>query len=181
MNLDFLIQTKGNKKMKKFINIVFLILTPIYLFAHSLVLNILDNQDDTITVEGMFNTGESAAGALIKIETLDSGETLFQQRLSDDTEMIIEIPKVPYKVILDGGPGHTAEKEGIPPKAGFQKVEKKEEPQKKKEERPSRNNMQISSSPVITISIILAFILLFATIIISIKNTNRLINELKNS
>lgn len=171
--------------MKKLINILFLILTPIYLFAHSLVLNILDNQDDTISVEGMFNTGESAAGALIKLEALDSGEILFQQRLSDDTEMIVKIPKVPYKIILDGGPGHTAEKIGIPPKAGFEKIEKIQTKQElkapaKKEEKPNRNLMQISSSTAVTVSIIFSFILLFATIIVSIKNTNKLINQLKD-
>lgn len=162
--------------MKKLINIIILVLTPIYLFSHSLVLNVLDNQDGTISIEGEFNTGESAAGALVKIITLNSEEILFEQRLTDDKEMIIDIPKIPYKIVLDGGPGHTEEKMGIPPKGGFEKVE---ESKTKKEEKPSRNNMQISTSPAITISIVFAFILLFATIIISIRNTNKILNQLK--
>jgi len=181
MTLNYLIQIKEINIMKKLIKIIFLILIPIALFAHTLVLNILDNKDDTITIEGMFNTGESAAGALIKIETLDSKEVLFQQRLSDDIEMIVQIPKVPYKIILDGGPGHSAEKIGIPPKDGFEKIKKNEEPKPKKEEKPNRNLIQISSSPAVTISIIIAFILLISTMIVSIRNTNKLIKEIKNS
>ncbi|MEN5407298.1 hypothetical protein [Aliarcobacter butzleri] len=39
--------------------------------------------------------------------------------------------------------------------------------------------MQISSSPAVTISIVLAFILLFATIFISIKNTNKLLKKIQ--
>jgi len=167
--------------MKKLIKILFLILTPIYLFGHSLVLNIFDNQDDTISVEGMFTTGESAAGALVKLESLDSEEIFFQERLSDNAEMIVEIPKFPYKIILDGGPGHRAEKEGIPPKGGFIKIETKQEikPLPKKEEKRSRSLLQISSSTAVTVSILLSFILLLATILISIKNTNKLMLELE--
>jgi len=167
--------------MKKIIYILFLVLIPIYLLGHSLVLNIFDNQDNTISIEGMFNTGESAAGALIKLESLDSKEIFFQERLSDNREMIVEIPKFPYRIILDGGPGHIAEKEGIPPKGGFIKIEAKQEikPLPKKEEKRSRSLIQISSSTAVTVSILLSFILLLATILISIKNTNKLILEIE--
>lgn len=166
--------------MKKLFEISLILFTPIYLFAHSLVLSLYDNNDGTISVVGEFNTGESAAGALVKLEAIHSGEILFQQRLTDD-EMVITIPKIPYKVILDGGEGHTQEKMGIAPQNGFEKVEEKKElkTETKKEEKPSRNLMQISSSPAVTISIVLAFVLLFATIFISIKNTNKLLKEIQ--
>ena len=164
--------------MKKLTTIVFLLITQMYLFGHSLVLNVFDNGDNTISIEGAFNTGESAAGALVRIELIESGEVIVKQRLSDDEEFTIEIPQFPYNIILDGGPGHTVEKVGIPPQNGFKKVETNTE-KPKKEKRPSKASMEVSSSHAITISIIIAFILLFATIIISIKNTNKLINELR--
>lgn len=164
--------------MKKLTTVVFLLITPMYLFGHSLVLNVFDNGDNTISIEGAFNTGESAAGALVRIELIESGEVIVKQRLSDDEEFTIEIPQFPYNIILDGGPGHIVEKVGMPPQNGFKKIEINTE-KPKKEKRPSKTSMEVSSSPAVAISIIIAFILLFATIIISIKNTNKLINELR--
>jgi hypothetical protein len=163
--------------MKTIFKSIFLLLTPLYLFAHSLILDTMDNEDGTITVHGEFNTGESAAGALLKLEALNSGEILYQKRLPDDGELTIPIPKLPYQIILDGGPGHSVTKEGIAPIGGFEKqVEIKP---KQKKQKPSRNMMQISSSKAVTYSIIAAFILLFATIFISIRNTNKLIKKIK--
>ncbi|MFA5704168.1 MAG: hypothetical protein WC982_11710 [Advenella sp.] len=168
--------------MRNSIKIILLILLQIELYSHTLVMDMMDNGDNTITVVGMFNTGESAAGAMIIVEALDSGEILFQQRLSNDNEIIIQIPTLPYKVILDGGPGHTVEKAGIAPNNGFKEVEKivHTKTETKKQQSPSRSLMQISSSVAVTVSIILAFILLFATVVISIINTNKLMSNLNN-
>jgi len=160
--------------MKKLIISVFLLLTPVYILGHSLVLNVVDNQDDTMTVEGMFNTGESAAGALVKIQAIGSEKIIFQQRLSDTKELTVKIPTIPYMIILDGGEGHTVEQIGIPPRNGFEEVVNV-----KKKKKPSKTTMSFSSSYAVTISIIFGFILLFATIFISIKNTNKLLSELK--
>ncbi|MCK9337263.1 MAG: hypothetical protein M0P43_05495 [Arcobacteraceae bacterium] len=165
--------------MQSFVKILFLVLLHSVLYSHTLVLDMMDNNDDTMTIRGMFNTGESASGALIKIESLDSQEILFQQRLSDDSELVIPIPKVPYNVILDGGPGHTTKKIGIPPQDGFQKEVKEEKTQVKKEERQSKTSMGVSSSNAVNISILIAFLLLLSTTIVSIKNTNKLMAELK--
>ncbi len=162
--------------MNKIFKLILLFLLPVTLYSHSLLLNIYDNQDGTITVEGMFNTGESAAGAFVKLQALNSGEILFQKRLPDSNELTINIPKVKYQVLLDGGPGHTVIKEGVPPKGGFIKEESKEV---KKKDKSSKMSAQLSSSKAVTISIVVAFILLFATIFISIINTNKLINELQ--
>lgn len=168
--------------MKIGVKLVLFMLVYVQLYSHTLVMNIIENGDDTITVVGMFNTGESAAGALVKLEALDSMEILFQQRLSNENEITVNIPTVPYKIILDGGPGHTVEKMGTAPKNGFEKVETKTatKTEPNKEQRPSRNLMQISSSTAVTVSIIMAFVLLFATIVVSIINTNKLMKKLKN-
>ncbi|RBQ26428.1 hypothetical protein [Arcobacter sp. CECT 9188] len=168
--------------MNNIFKIAIFLLTPLYIFAHSLVLYVDDNKDGTITIAGEFNTGESAAGALVKLESLHSGEILFQQRLTDD-EIIVDIPKIPYKIILDGGGAdHQEEKIGIPPPNGFDKVEEKVvKTEAKKEQKPNRSLIQISSSPAVTISIVLAFILLFATMLVSIRNTNKILKKLEDS
>jgi len=164
--------------MKKFIPLVFLVLMQVSLFGHSLVLNVFDNEDDTISIEGAFNTGESAAGALVRIEVIGSGEILFKRRLSDDEDITIKIPQVPYNIVLDGGPGHSVEQAGIPPKNGFNETKINTE-KSKKEKKPSKNSMEFTSSLAVIVSIVFAFILLFATIFVSIRNTNKLISELK--
>ncbi|RBQ28934.1 hypothetical protein ACNSOS_05125 [Aliarcobacter vitoriensis] len=167
--------------MNKIFKIAILLLSPLYIFAHSLVLYVDDNKDGTITIAGEFNTGESASGALVKLEALHSGEILFQQRLTDD-DLIVDIPKIPYKVVLDGGGAdHQEEKIGIAPPNGFEKVEQVAKPEAKKEQKPSRSLMQISSSPAVTISIFLAFLLLFATMLVSIINTNKILKKLEDN
>jgi len=167
---------KGITMGKKIINIVFLCLLPSFLFSHSLILNIDDNEDGTITVEGVFNTGQLAPGAEIRMESLVTGEVLYKKRLPDESELTINIPKVPYQVVLDGGPGHQVVKDGIEPEGGFAKELNKESKEVKLSK--SRNSMQELPFEMI-ISIVVAFILLFITIFISIKNTNKLIRELQ--
>ncbi len=162
--------------MKKIYTLLFLL--PIFLYSHSLLLNLLDNEDGTITIIGEFSTGESATGALVKVKALDSDEILFQKRLPSSSELTIDIPKVKYQVILDGGVGHTIIREGITPKGGFEN-KKQTTKEKDKAKKPSRTDAKISTSNAVIVSIVMAFILLFATIFVSIKNTNRLINELK--
>lgn len=96
------------------------------IFAHTLILNVLDNGDDTITIQGVYDTGQSAANAQIRLEALRDGKVLFQQRLPDESELSVKIPTQAYKIILDGGPNHIATKQGIAPKNGFtdKKIEK---------------------------------------------------------
>lgn len=156
------------------LNIIMLMLLPLFLYSHSLLLNIMDNEDGTILISGGFNTGESAAGAMVRIKDTSSDEILYEKRLGSEGEAIIKIPKIPYEVILDGGKGHIIVKDGIPPKEGFIIKEKK----KKKK---SRINAEFSTSKAVTVSITIAFILLFATIFMSARNTNRLIREIKKN
>jgi len=155
----------------KILFILMSFLIPVFVFGHSLLLNVFDNDDNTISVEGIFNTGELAPGAEIRIESLLTGEVLYKARLPDESELIINIPKEPYQVVLDGGPGHQVIKEGIEPKDGFSKNISK----KRKEIKISKPRNRGLGLPIeMIISVAIAFGLLFVTIFISIRNTNKL-------
>ncbi len=146
------------------------------IYAHSIIMNVFDNDDGTISIEGVFNTGESAQGALVKFEAVNGGEVLFQKRLPDEGELVVDIPKVKYKIVLDGGSGHKVVKHGIAPEEGFIEEERKEVEGNDKKE---KTNMKFSSSNAVTLSIVLAFLLLFAILFISIKNTNKILEKIR--
>lgn len=160
---------------KKYYKLIFLLILPLSTYAHTLILNVFNNDNNTITVEGAFNTGQSAAGALIILEALNTGEVLYKKRLPDDSQLIIEIPKVPYQIVLDGGPAHQVIKPGI----GVINTLKKETIKNDKVKLSQSKVMVNNTNPIVTISIICAFSLLFATIFISIRNTNKLLIEIK--
>lgn len=105
--------------MKKILIILSLVYTMSY--AHSLLMNVFDNEDNTITVEGLYSSGKKTIGALIKVESLVTGEVLYKQRLPQESEITLDIPKEPYQIVLDGGPGHVIVKKGIAPIEGFSK------------------------------------------------------------
>ena len=87
--------------------------------AHSLSLLISDQGDGTLLVRGIFSTGQSAAGAMVELRSVPSGDLLYRQRLPEVSELEVAIPAVPYEVILDGGPGHQVVKPGIAPPGGY--------------------------------------------------------------
>jgi hypothetical protein len=136
-------------------------------FAHKLILGVYGNGDDTITIEGKYDTGASAAGALVRLESLNSGEVLFRERLPRKSELTVKIPDEPYQVVLDGGPGHLSVKEGIPPASGFS-APLKENPKAKPSGAAGLNRP-------LAICVGLAFCLLLLTIFIGIHNTNRIL------
>lgn len=144
-------------------------------YAHTLLLNIFNNEDNTITVEGVYSTGENASGALIRVESLVSGEILYKKRLPQSSELTIDIPKEPYQIVLDGGPGHTIIKDGVPPLEGFEKkLEKKEKA--KVTVVPKNTNKQSDLYFYFLLIIAMLFIL---TIYFSFKNTNKILGEIK--
>ncbi|WP_375722759.1 hypothetical protein LXN10_09270 [Arcobacter sp. KX21116] len=163
--------------MKICLKIIILILLGINLYAHELDITIKDNKDNTMTITALFNTGESAAGVLLRLEDKKTKEILYEKRLPTDNKLIVDIPKFAYLIILDEGDNDLTIKEGIPPKEGFQEQKKEKKKEKKQK---SRLDTQLSTSKAITVSIFIAFLLLFATIFVSIKNTNKLIKELQN-
>lgn len=162
--------------LKKLYLITLILLFSSTAYAHKLVLGVIDNEDNTITVTGVFDTGAPATGAWVILKSEISGEIIFKKRLPDESEITTKIPDEPYEIILDGGPGHKHTMDGIPPVEGFtKKIEANDKVKKKKA--PSGKMMNLPY--LITTGI--GFLLLLITIIVSIKNTNRLIDELKKS
>lgn len=146
------------------------------LYAHSLLMNIFDNEDNTITVMAEFSTGEKAAGALIRLESLVTGEVLYQKRLPLESELTITIPKEEYQVVLDAGPGHTIVKEGIAPLEGF--VNKTQTKNIAKVSQAQKTNNQWSA--LTTLFFIICMILFLMAIYWSNKNTNKILKQLKS-
>lgn len=162
--------------MKKVFIFLSLVIT---LYAHNLIMNIIDNKDNTITIRGEFSTGEDAAGALIRLESLISGEVLYKERLPNESELTITIPKEPYQIVLDGGPGHTIVKDGIAPIDGFT-----EELKRKVDNTKKLSKAQNSTNDWDLLTIIfftLCLILFVMAIYFSNKNTNKILEKLKEN
>lgn len=154
-----------------FILVLLLLLSQSYVFAHSLLMNVYSEDGETITIEGKFDTGTLAPGALLTLEALNTGDILYQERLPWESEVTISIPDEPYKIILDGGPMHIIEKDGIPPEKGFT-VQQTAKPQANKPESP------VLKKPL-AFALITTMFLLVLTIIVSIVNTRKLIAALE--
>jgi hypothetical protein len=142
-------------------------------YAHKLILSEYDNGDDTLTIKGKYDTGASAAGALVRLEALNRGDILFKKRLTVESELTVKIPDEPYQIVLDGGPGHLSIQKGIPPSKGFATGRK--ENQKAKLSAPPAMNMAL------VVSVVLAFCLLFSTIGVGIYNTNKILTAISNA
>ncbi|MEH0020171.1 MAG: hypothetical protein V6Z89_10985 [Desulfobacter sp.] len=80
-------------------------------WAHTLYMNLVDNDDGTVTVEAMFSTGSSGAGLPLYLKD-NSQNTIRKFILDENGEITFDIPDQPYTVFLDGGPGHTVRKDG---------------------------------------------------------------------
>jgi len=166
--------------MSKKVFLIFLFLTQSLVYGHNLFMNVYDNEDNTIFIEGFFSTGEAAIGAQIRLEALATGEVLYKKRLPIENELTIQIPIEPYTIILDGGPQHQIEKEGIPPLGGFLKEISKTE-KEIKEIKIKEKEVGIKKITIILIGIIVALTLLSLTIVICAKNTNKLISRLEEN
>lgn len=160
--------------MKKIV--LFLFFTS-FLLAHTLLVQVINNEDNTITIKGEFNTGEDAAGALLKLESLISDEILFSQRLPQESEITLKIPLEPYQIILDAGPGHIVVKKGVEPLEGFSEELK----EKAKRHKASKNSLNIESAYLTNIFLILCFIMFVLSLYFSNKNTNKILRQLKEN
>ena len=82
-------------------------------FAHTLFMTVEDNEDGTVTVQGMFSTGAVAVGVEVRLED-EKGKVLWKGKADDDGECTFKKPYVPYTIIMDfgPGPGHQAREEG---------------------------------------------------------------------
>lgn len=85
-----------------------LALTASYAMAHSALLNCFDNADGSFTCQGGYSDGSSATG--IRIVVMDmSGNMLQEARLDADSEVILPYPNGDFRVLFDGGSGHSVE------------------------------------------------------------------------
>lgn len=80
-------------------------------FAHSPLMSCFDNGDNTVTCEGGFSDGSSAAGVKIHVQDSD-GKILNEIKMNEDSEVTFDKPAVAYMVIFDAGEGHTVELNG---------------------------------------------------------------------
>ena len=80
-------------------------------FAHSPLMSCFDNGDGTVTCEGGYSDGSSAAG--VKVHVLDgAGKSIKETKMTEDSEVTFQKPSGDYKVVFDGGEGHTVEVNG---------------------------------------------------------------------
>ena len=81
--------------------------------AHTLFMTVEDNEDGTVTVQGMFSTGAVAARVEVRLED-EKGKVIWKGKTDDDGECTFKKPGVPYTIIMDfgSGPGHQAREKG---------------------------------------------------------------------
>ena len=91
--------------MKIFFVACLLLLVPSWASAHSALCSCFDNGDGTVTCEGGFSDGSSAAGVRIFVRQLDD-KTLIRGKISKEGEFVFTKPDGAYKVVFDAGPGH---------------------------------------------------------------------------
>ncbi len=76
--------------------------------AHTPLFSCFDNGDGTLSCEGGFSDGSSAAGVPIIVKD-GTGAVLFRGQLSRNGDIEFKKPTVSYSVIFDGGEGHRIE------------------------------------------------------------------------
>ncbi len=79
--------------------------------AHTPLCSCYSNGDGTITCEGGFSDGSSAAGVRMRVEN-KTGSVLTEGKMDDFSEFVFDKPKEDFKVIFDAGPGHAVEIDG---------------------------------------------------------------------
>lgn len=77
-------------------------------YAHSPICDCYDNDDGSISCEGGFSDGGSAAG--VEVHVVDqAGKVLLQGSMSEYSEFTFDKPDVDYWVQYLAGEGHTIE------------------------------------------------------------------------
>ncbi|SOB60102.1 conserved exported protein of unknown function [Pseudodesulfovibrio profundus] len=80
-------------------------------FAHSPLMSCFDNGDNTVTCEGGFSDGSSAAGVKLYVKD-GNGKTILDTKMNEDSELTFDKPAGAYMVIFDAGEGHAVEVNG---------------------------------------------------------------------
>ncbi|WP_321417001.1 hypothetical protein [uncultured Desulfobacter sp.] len=73
--------------------------------AHTPLCSCYDNGDGTVTCEGGFSDGSSAAGVQMRVED-GAGKVLIQGKMDDDSEFSFDKPAGDYLVKFYAGEGH---------------------------------------------------------------------------
>ena len=73
--------------------------------AHTPLFSCYDNGDGSITCEGGFSDGSSAAGVAVRVVDKD-GKVLMEDKLDEFSEYTVEKPSHAFTVIFDAGDGH---------------------------------------------------------------------------
>jgi hypothetical protein len=79
--------------------------------AHTPLCSCYENGDGTVTCEGGFSDGSSASGVGMRVEKADGG-VLLKGAMNEDSEYTFKKPDGAYKVVFDGGEGHSIEIDG---------------------------------------------------------------------
>ncbi|THB63994.1 MAG: hypothetical protein D6E12_15845 [Desulfovibrio sp.] len=79
--------------------------------AHTPLFACYDNGDDTVTCEGGFSDGSSAAGVAVHIFDAD-GNVLQDTALDEFSEITFDKPEGSYSVQFDAGEGHQIDVSG---------------------------------------------------------------------
>ena len=77
-------------------------------WGHTPICDCYDNGDSTITCEGGFSDGGSAAGIAMRIVN-NAGKVLIQGEMSEFSDYTFAIPDNNFRVIYEAGDGHTIE------------------------------------------------------------------------
>ncbi len=73
--------------------------------AHTALFSCWDNGDGTVSCEGGYSDGSSAAGTTINVADA-SGNVTFSGKLDKFGQLTFNKPAGEYSVAFDGGPGH---------------------------------------------------------------------------
>jgi hypothetical protein len=73
--------------------------------AHTPLFSCFDNGDGSITCEGGFSDGSSAAGVAVRVVDKD-GKVLMKDKLDKFSEYTVKKPAQEFSVIFDAGEGH---------------------------------------------------------------------------
>ncbi len=79
--------------------------------AHTPLCSCYDNGDATITCEGGFSDGSSAAGVEMRVED-GNGKVLIKGKMDQDSEFTFKKPSGDYTVVFDAGEGHIIRTDG---------------------------------------------------------------------
>ena len=86
-------------------------LTALSASAHTPLCSCYDNGNGTVTCEGGYSDGSSASGVKMLVQKPDGG-VLLEGQMNATSEFTFDKPEGAYKVVFDGGEGHSVEIDG---------------------------------------------------------------------